>query len=136
MKFKFFPHTADVKFRAYGKNLEEVFENSIYAVFRSLTDEKIIEKKKIKIKVSGRGLDNLLYNFLEEILFLIDAKNFFVRRVLNLKIDEKKFKLRAEFVGDDGENYEIFSHVKAVTYNEMFVKKIGDKWFVQVVLDV
>ena len=136
MKFQFFPHTADVKFRAYGRSVEEVFSNALYATMFSLTKEKIKPIKKLKVKFKGKNFENLLYNFLEELLFLIDSKNFFVSEIKNFKIDKKNFKLSAEFYGDDGTGYEIFSSVKAVTYNEMFVKKIEDKWVAQVVLDV
>jgi len=136
LKFKFFTHTADIKFRAYGKNIEESFKNSVYALIKSISNSKIEESKKIKIKVSGKDMESLLYNFLEEVLYLIDSKNFFVSKVRNIKINKKVFNLSAEFSGDLGKNLKIFSHVKAITYNEMFVKKIKEKWIVQVVLDV
>jgi len=136
MRFRFFSHTADLKFRAYGENLNETFANALYATMSSLTKAKIRPAKKFKVKVAGRNFESLLYNFLEEILFLIDSQNFFVSEIRNLKIDEKNFQLSAELYGDDGENYEIFSTVKAVTYNEMFVKKFKDRWVAQVVLDI
>ena len=136
MKFKFLSHTADIKFRAYGKSIEEVCENSAYAVISAICGEKIKNKKKIKIKVSGRDILSLLYNFLEEVLFLADSRSFFVSKVVNIKIDKKKFKLSAEFIGDYGKNYKTYSHIKAVTYNDMFLKKEKGMWVAQVVLDV
>ncbi|NCN52077.1 archease [archaeon] len=136
LKFKFFSHTADIKFRAYGKSLDEVFKNSSYALINSVVDSKIEEKKKLRVKVKGKDIESLLYNFLEEILFLIDSKHFFVSKIKNLKIDKKNFKISAEFYGDNGKNLKVFSHVKAITYSEMFVKKIKNKWISQVVLDI
>ena len=41
VKFKFLAHTADRKFQAFGKTLEEVFENSALALFNIVYDEKI-----------------------------------------------------------------------------------------------
>lgn len=136
MKFRFFSHTADIKFRAYGKTIEETFSNSVYALVNSVFDKKIKQSKKLKVNVSGKDFESLLYNFLEEIIFLIDSKNFFVSKILKLKIDKKNFKLSAVFSGDFGENYKIQSNIKAITYNEMFVKKIKEKWVSQVVLDI
>ena len=133
LKFKFFSHTADIKFRAYGKNIEESFENSVYALIKSISNSKIEESKKIKIKVSGKDMESLLYNFLEEFLFLLDSENFFVAKV---KVKIKDFTLEAEAFGDSVKNYETHIDVKAVTYNNMFVKKEKDKWVAQVVLDV
>jgi len=136
LKFKFFSHTADIKFRSYGKTLEESFKNSVYALTKSVTDSKVKPKKKLKVKVKGKDFESLLYEFLEEVLYFIDSKNFFVSKIKNLKIDKKNFKLSATFVGDLGGSYKIQSDIKAITYSEMFVKKVRDKWIAQVVLDV
>ena len=136
MKFKFLQHTADIKFQAFGKSFEEVYANSALALFNAIYDKKIKEKKKFKIKTQGHDLESLLYNFLEEVLVLIDSKNFLPAKIKNLKIDLKKFKIEAEIQGDNAEDYQISMHVKAITYNEMFVKKINNKIIAQVVLDI
>ena len=135
-KFKFLEHTADIKFQAYGKNLNEVFENSAYAMLNVLSESKIKSKIKKNIHVKGRDLENLLYNFIEELLFLFDSENFILSKIRKIKIDKKNFKLKAEITGDKSSNYKINLGIKAVTYNEMFVKKMKDKWVSQVVIDV
>jgi SHS2 domain-containing protein len=135
LKYKFLEHTADVKFQAFGKNIEEAFGNSALAMFNSMYDGKVKERKSFKINVKGKDFESLMYNFLEELLFLFDSENFFMSKVKNIKIT-KDFKLEAEVVGDDAKNYEIHIDIKAITYNEMFVKKKGNKFIAQVVLDV
>ena len=72
MKFKILEHTADAKFLAYGKTIEEAFENSALALISLMTKDKIKEKVKKKIKVNGKNIEQLLYNFLEEFLILMD----------------------------------------------------------------
>ncbi|RLG11116.1 hypothetical protein DRN73_06175 [Candidatus Pacearchaeota archaeon] len=133
-KFKFLKHTADVKFQAFGKTLEEIFKNSVLAMSKVISDDKINEKVKKKIKIKGKDNENLLYNLLEEILFLFDSKNLIISKAGNLKIKNKE--LSAELSGDYAKNYKINMDIKAVTYNEMFIKKTKDKWIAQVVLDV
>lgn len=135
-KFKFLEHTADIKFQAFGKNPEEVFENSALALIKSVTEDKINSKKKVKISVKGSDWESLMYNFLEDILFLIDAKNFLPGK-FKIKIDPKEKILKTEIFGDDIKKYKVFMHVKAVTYNDMFVKNLGrGGWIAQVVLDI
>jgi len=134
-KFKFLEHTADIKFQAFGKSVEDVFKNSALAMFNSMYDGKVKEIKSFKINVKGKDFESLLYNFLEELLFLFDSENFFVSKIKNIKIT-KDFKLSAEVFGDNTENYEVHLDVKAITYNEMFVKKQGNKFIAQVVVDV
>jgi SHS2 domain-containing protein len=135
-KFEFLEHTADIKFRAFGKTLEEVFENSALAMLNIIYKGKVKEEKKLKIKANGKDIESLLYNFLEEFLFLFDSENFLLSDVKNIKINEKNFTAEAEVVGDDVINYKTSVHVKAITYNEMFVKKDKNKYTAQVVVDV
>jgi SHS2 domain-containing protein len=134
-KFKFLEHTADIKFQAFGNSIEKVFENSALAMFNSMHDGKVKARKIFKINVKGKDFESLMYNFLEELLFLFDSENFFISKIKNLKI-AKDFKLSAEVFGDDAKDYEIHIDIKAITYNDMFVKKQGNKWISQVVLDV
>ena len=136
MKYKFLTHTADVKFRAFGKNIEEMFANSALAMFSSMYEGKVKENRTSKIKAKGKDFESLLYNFLEELLVLFDSEQFFLSKVKSLKIDKKNFKLEAEVVGDDSSKYTVHIDVKAITYNDMFVKKQKNNWVCQVVLDV
>jgi len=158
VKFKFLEHTADIKFQAFGENLEKAFENAALALKKAISGEtEILEKEEKKIRVEGKDFESLLYNFLEEFLFLVDAENFLFSKIKNLEISKdisdkensinkirKKttgkqdtcFKLKAVVLGDKVSNYNIVNKVKAVTYNEMFVKQEKGKWICQVVLDV
>ncbi|MFH1607919.1 MAG: archease [archaeon] len=133
-KYKFLEHTADIKFQAFGKSVEEVFENSALAMFNSMYEGKVKGDKSFKIKASGKDYESLLYNFLEELLILFDSEGFFLSDVKSIEMKDKK--LVAEVVGGNAEDYEIHIDVKAVTYNEMFVKEDKGKWVSQVVLDV
>ena len=139
MKFKFLPHTADVKFQAWGKTIEEVFENSANALFASLTNKKVKLKKKMSIRAEGNDLEGLMYNFLEEFLFLLDSENFIPGKIEEVKLDRENFKIVAKASGDDANSkendYEI-SHIKAITYSEMEITHLPDRWVAQVVLDV
>jgi SHS2 domain-containing protein len=133
-KFEFLEHTADIKFQAFGNTLEEVFENSALAMTNSMYDGKVKEKIIKKIKVKGKDNERLLYEFLEELLFLLDSEDFILSNVKKIKIN--KNDLEAEIIGDKASDYEIHIIVKAITYNEMFVKKIKNNWVCQVILDV
>lgn len=134
-KFEFLEHTADAKFRAFGSCLEEQFKNAALAMFSIITDTKKIKPEIEKtIEVEGSDQKALLYNWLEEILYLMDAEQFMLNDIKKLKIEKKdKFKLTAQIVGSKfKEEYELSGGIKAVTYNEM---EITPK-YVQVVVDI
>jgi len=153
MKYKFIEHTADIKFQAFGKTKEKVFENAAYALKKIICKNQVKNRIRKKIKVKGRDKENLLYNFLEEFLYLLETQDFILSKIKNIKIKSRKkknkqgkevesYELIAETFFDNvkEKKYELETHVKAITYNDMFVKqeKIKNKktWICQVVVDV
>ena len=136
MKYKFFEHTADAKFEAYGKSLGEAFTNAALAMYSIMIDpEKIKGQVKKKIAVEGKDDMAILYNFLEELLFLLDTEGFLLHDVENIKISEGK--LTAIVIGDtDVDKYDVEGEVKAVTYNDMKISEKNGKITAQVVVDL
>jgi len=135
MKFKFLSHTADLKFRAYGKNLNEAFENAGLAFFESITNTKKVEpSNKKEIKISAQDKESLLYDFLEELLILQEADKYLFSK---FKVTIKDNTLTASLWGEKINNkHEMRSVVKAITYNEMKIIKEKGKVTLQVVLDI
>ncbi len=135
MKYKFLEHTADIKFQLYGKTLDEVFENAVLAIAEYISRGKKVKATKGKvINVSGNDMESLFYNFLDELIYLIDAERFITAKA---KVTILGYNLKAELFGDNTKNYKDLDHIKAATYAEMYIKKISDgNWEAQCVLDV
>lgn len=125
-------HTADIKFQAFGKSLEETFSNSAYAMIKIICKGKVKEKITKKIKLNGIDKKSLLYNFLDEILFLLNTKNFLLSKVKEIKIKDNE--LTATLFGDDLKNYKSGLDIKSVTYNDMIINE--KPFMIQVVLDI
>ncbi len=138
--YEYLPHTADVKFRAYGKTLEEAFTNAAFALYNVMVDTKNVKAKITKkIAAEGSDLSSLLQQFLEQFIILLDTDNFFLSKMEELKISSRsgKYSLVAVAAGDEAKNYEtIGPQVKACTYNSMLVRQEGKQWVVQVVVDI
>ncbi|HIH31342.1 TPA: archease [Candidatus Woesearchaeota archaeon] len=142
-KYEFFDKTADAKFKAFGYTLEESFSNALEAmnsiVFKiSEIEDYEFDKEMRELVVEGTNLESLLYNFLEESIFLLSAESF-VGLVENIKIKELEggYKLKAVLKGSLSINFESSGEVKAVTYNEMHVKQNDEGlWECQVVVDL
>src|SRR3989338_2624510 len=132
--YEYLPHTADVKFRAYGKSLEEVFENAAFALYNVMVDTKNVKAKVTKrIAAEGDDLPALLQSFLEQFIILLDTDNFFLEAVKRIEIKKSAsgYSLAAVAAGDEAKNYEtIGPQVKACTYNSMLVKQQGKQWIV------
>jgi SHS2 domain-containing protein len=138
-RFRFLDHTADAKFQAFGRTLEEAFANAALAVASLMWDPAEVERKlEHLVDVQGRDLEQLLVRFLGEIIYVFETRRFLAAGVDDLTIDREDggFRLRAVFWGDDTpEKYAVFGEVKAVTYNEMMIDQ-GCPVTVQVVVDV
>ncbi|MEK6918860.1 MAG: archease [Nanoarchaeota archaeon] len=143
--YQFLDHTADVKFRAYGKTLEETFENCAMAVKETITKSEISAVLTKGCGMMADDLEGLLQNFLEEIIFLFDSENFIVAKIEKLRIikDTVGFSLACDFAGDltsgkdtQGNSYDFEEHIKAITYHEMSIKKVNGNYEIEVVLDV
>ncbi|MEK6915394.1 MAG: archease [Nanoarchaeota archaeon] len=133
-KFEFLGHTSEVKFRAYGKSVNELFESCALAVSSVLSrGMKIKEPIKKEINVYGKDKESMLYKFIEEIIYLFDADGFIVSKA---KVNVEGKSLNAVFYGDESVNYKDLDAIKSPTYAEMYVKNNGKKWECQVVLDV
>ena len=129
---------ADIAFEAYGKNLNELFENAALAIFEEATDlEKVDEKENKSIKIEADNIENLLFDFLSEILYIKDTDSFLLK-TSKVKIDEKKHSLKAELTGEqiDREKHELRNDIKAITLHMFKVEKTKEGFKAVVVVDV
>lgn len=139
MKYEYLEHTADIRYKAYGKNKEEIFSNAALAMFKAMSDENIEQKIEHEISVEGDDLKRLLYEWLEELIVLMDTDSFFISYVKKITIQKKdKYYLHATIVGDNNiavdntNKYPTKTIVKAITYNQM---QVTDE-YAEVVVDI
>ena len=143
-KFKFFDHTADVKFEAYGKNLDEAFSNAILATTNVIADFSLIKTlMEIKISIKSKTKESLLFDLLEELIFYLDTEAFLTSEVKELTIsnsDDSLYKLKCVLLGDKCTKYDTTGDIKSATYNDMSIveKNFNDenKITVTAVLDL
>ncbi len=139
-KFRYLEHTADAKFQAFGATLEEAFANAALAVASLMWDPACVGAvQKETVRVGGNDLKQLLMAFLEEVLYLLETRDYLLHGVEQVRIGSGQdgFELQAVFVGENtGKGqHEIFGDVKAITYHEMRIET-GDVPLVQVVVDM
>jgi SHS2 domain-containing protein len=143
MSYKFLNHTADIKIKVSETSLERAFETCALAMKEVIVEKLVIKsliKKQIEIHAKDEGA--LLYDFLEEFLFLLDSQSFIFSEIKNLKITnikkgtKKFFCLKCDIFGDKTKNYKMSNDVKAITYNEMKIINKKGKVIIEFVLDV
>lgn len=140
-KYKFLEDVAiaDIAYEAYGKDLNELFENSAIAIFELSANLKTVDaKKKLGVKFENEKIENLLYDFLSEILFLKDAKYMVFKKVKVSINENKKYQLKAVLEGDtiNPQKQQLENDIKAVTMHMFKVKKEKNQWKATVVVDI
>lgn len=134
MTFRFLPHTADIKLVARARTKSLLFNECARALCAYVSDgRRIVPHQKKRIVVTGDDDASLLYQFLDELISLLDSTRFLTVRA---DITFKDNALHALCHGIRVPRDSAFRHVKAATYAEMKVTKIGTGWNARVVLDV
>ena len=128
---------ADLLVEATGKTLDEAFSQIALGMFNVMTPlEGIEEKEEFLVEAKGNDLENLLFNLMDEFLFINDVE-FLVPKSVDITIDEENLSAVAVCRGErfSAETHEVGIAVKAVTYHMMEINKTPDRWVVRMVFD-
>ena len=133
--------TSDVTFRAWGRDLDELFAAAADATTNVMVGalESIRPAATTPVSVDADALDLLLLRFLEEIIFHKDAEGVIMRaRAVHVEPANHGHRVRAEFCGEpiDPARHELLADVKAVTLEGLSVEPAASGWRAQVTLDV
>jgi SHS2 domain-containing protein len=133
--------TADIAFEATGRDLPELFSDAADATMNVMVDnlDAIESRETRSIELSSQDIDMLLFDFLQELIFLKDAHRLLLR-ARNIRIDQKAeiILLKAEATGEplDAARHHQRADVKAVTLHGFSVEKQGAGWKARVLLDI
>ena len=139
MKQRYEPleHMADIRVRAYGDTLNELFANAAYAMFDNMAAlQNVKPVVKTEVAVSADNLENLLVAWLSELLFLFETKQWLLVEFDVKRVDEKE--MRAEVRGEkyDAARHEFYTEIKAVTYHQLKVEKVNQHWVAEIIFDI
>ena len=139
-KYDYPEHTSDVYVQAYGRSLDEAFENAALGLTGVITDVSLIRPEKTaEESVEAEDVQMLLYKWLEAILIRLDAEQM-VFSQFNVKIERRgdKYVLKAVMRGEKFKQgyHTSGTHVKAVTFHDMEIEESTDRARVKVLLDI
>lgn len=136
-RFEVIEHTADAGIRAFGCDLKELFENAGLGMFSLVTDLGSVEVKWTEsVELSADGLEDLLVEWLSELLYRLDVQRMLIKSFEISEIDERHLKAKVGGEEIDEGKHELGMDIKAVTYHMLKVEKTDDTWEAQVIFDV
>ncbi len=143
-KFRYLPHTADMRFMAYGKDFGEALENAALALLSIMLDIKKIERMRAKsvavgVSESAETHAQLAWFTLQDILSKVDSRklNAYSFRIISIKKRSNgKMSLHGKLSCKSIPSDNALLSVKAVTPHDLIVKRGKDRVSINVVVDV
>lgn len=136
-KYRLINHTADLGIEVYGEGLQELFSNAGFALFDIMTDiSRVRETTEKFITVEGNDLEQLMVNWLNDLLYLFDVEGLLFKRFEVQEVADNH--LKALVVGEcyDPDRHIMETAVKAATYHQIQVVKENNGWRAQIIIDL
>ena len=129
---------ADTALEARGKDLNELFENAALAVEHVMVSLKSVKPKTTTtITLEKDSIENLLYEFLSELVYLKDAEQLLFSDAKVSITQNNGWLLHAHLKGDTiNTKMKLGTDIKAITLHKFVVTKTKTDWKAQVVVDV
>ena len=126
MSYKVLDHATDAFIEVTASSLTEAFKVAGDSVVDTILDNsKIEEKEERNIVVMGKDLNYLLYNWLEDLIYLIITEGFAIKKLDIILEKNEEYTISAQIYGED---IDIKKHgfkveIKSPTFHEMEIKQ-------------
>jgi SHS2 domain-containing protein len=141
--FKRVEHFSDAGIEFYGDSPENLFENAGMGMFSIMTDIENVaggDTVKINISIDYNSLEDLLILWLEKLIYHFETGSMLFSgfKVNAINRFGKGYKLDGEIMGEifDSKKHKVKIGIKAPTYHQLGLKKIGQKWWGRVIFDI
>jgi SHS2 domain-containing protein len=139
--YSYLDHISDVYAHVSSNSLAGIFEDAVKATYEVMIDRSTVRGRMvIKAEIHADDLEQLLYKWVDHLLYVFDAKSFAVSRA-KVKISNTKRHPPSLSAKIYGEEYDPSIHgqkvgVKAMTYSLMQISQEDDRWEAYFVLDI
>jgi len=137
-KYKILEHRTDLKVKAQGKDLPELFSNLAQGMFSAVCSSEIKNQrskvKKRKIKISAKDSEELLVSFLNELIFLSDVYNEIYLDFEFEKLSETELKGVAFGQSIPASGFK--TEIKGATFHNLKIKKTKQGYETTVIFDI
>ena len=123
--------------QVYGESLSLLFQHAGEGLSHIITAPgKVREKDFRRISVKANGLEELLVNWLNELIYLFETDGVIFRRFEVLNLGE--YFIEALAFGEILEegHHPILRTVKATTYHQLHVTRGKTRWEAQIIFDL
>ncbi len=134
--YEIIEHTADIGIKVKGDSLPEIFWKAIHATTDLLsggaTIQPVIEKD---FSIEEENIKTALVSVLEEIIYFFEHK-LFLPLDCSVSIEKDIYKINLKGNVLSPEEIKDGTDIKAVTYHNLEIKEVDDKYEATVIFDV
>ncbi|HPG40754.1 MAG TPA: archease [bacterium] len=134
---RYIDHTGDAGIVVQAASPVELFRDCAFAMFQIIYPGQIDDNTQHHtIALAAPDDEQLLVNWLSELNYLFHTRQFLLSSISRLSISGPS--LAAAVTGDlvDRTRYGFIREIKAVTYHQLYIKKINELWEAQVIFDL
>ena len=140
--FRYLDHIADVGIEVIAETLNDLYCTAAQALTKLFMDDSSVDQGETRtITLHAQDNESLLFQWLNEILFLFDSEGFILKEVYQIEIAmtaENMFKLEASLAGErfNPERHQVRTYVKAATYHHLSITSELSSFRARIFLDV
>ena len=135
--YELLEHTADLGIRVWGRDLKELFIHSAKAMYELITDTSKVQLHDFfTVTIQAQDKDELLRNWLSELLYYFSVKEILLREFTIDQIDNNMVVSAVRGEQIDRSRHSLMHEIKAVTFHNLKITRQGDDLHTQIIFDV
>jgi len=130
-------HQSEIAVRVIGNSQADLFINSAFALFDVMADIQAIEsKERLPLEVEGSDRDDLMVNWVRELLYLYHSSGYLLREFQVREV--KDTIVRAEVCGEkiDPDRHEIKQEIASIAFHKSRMEKTGNQWTAHLIFEI
>jgi len=136
-RYSLFDHTADLGIEFFGESREKLFISAGTGLFDVIAGiDSINPDRDFHIRIEGMDMEDLLVNWLRELLYLNQVKKMLISEFSIQELSDTFLDGIVRGEPFKPEKHDIKKEVKAVTYHGLEVGEDGGIWKARVIFDV
>jgi SHS2 domain-containing protein len=130
-------HTADIRVRVYGADMNDLFSNAAFGMFDIIADlEGLKESVSMDFDLAADNYEELLVRWLDELLYNFYTKwiIFFGFEILELSETRVKARASGRHLGENRNRLK--TEIKAATYHDLRINRSTEGYWVDIIFDI
>lgn len=137
MPYEIFEHTADLGLRVAAASRRELLVDAgrglLAMIVANPLDVRPVEEKRLQ--VAGDAADYLLFDWLNELLYIVDTAHWLPCQ-FDVRLTDEGLSAVVRGEPIDPARHRLEHEVKAITYHGLSVSEADGRWSAEVIVDI